>query len=245
MTMLSTYFIRIFPALFLLTITFILAYRLNVWIKIFLMILGFILMRDGMTPVGIWQFGVTDSLLWLRFIDSGLVLIILAVLTLILALVLYFIHPQINQDIVWFSKNKYHAFLVGIGAAILIVLPFMLPYLNTPIEARGGNVSWQVVFPLLIFALLGNFLEELLFRGFLQSQLKLITNKWHAIVLSGLIFALGHIFLAITVTDLGVIVLLFTFWEGLICAFLYERYGLIAASIAHGLGIFLISAGLF
>lgn len=46
-------------------------------------------------------------------------------------------------------------------------------------------------------------------------------------------------------TDVGWPLLAFTLWEGLICAFLRLRWGVIPAAIAHGLAIFLLSSGLF
>ena len=62
-------------------------------------------------------------------------------------------------------------------------------------------------------------------------------------MLSGLFFALGHTFLAITVTDSGYMVLIFTLYEGLICAWLADKFGVIPASLAHALAIFMLSAG--
>jgi len=46
------------------------------------------------------------------------------------------------------------------------------------------------------------------------------------------------------VTDAGPPLLLFTLYEGLICAFLRMHRGVVPAVIAHGLAIFLIGAGL-
>ncbi|MGO4942583.1 hypothetical protein ACTQ5R_08075 [Ruoffia tabacinasalis] len=46
---------------------------------------------------------------------------------------------------------------------------------------------------------------------------------------------LGHTFLAITVTDLGFWVIISTLYEGLVCAYISERYDLASATIAHGL----------
>ena len=71
-----------------------------------------------------------------------------------------------------------------------------------------------------VFALCGNLLEEVLFRSMFQEHMHKFVKPLHAIVLSGLLFAVGHTFLAITVTDLGFLVLLFTLVEGLMCAFI-------------------------
>jgi hypothetical protein len=46
------------------------------------------------------------------------------------------------------------------------------------------------------------------------------------------------------VTDLGWPLLAFTLYEGLICAFLRLRSGVIAAALAHGTAIFLLTSAL-
>ncbi|MCG5219483.1 hypothetical protein [Streptosporangium sp. KLBMP 9127] len=52
-----------------------------------------------------------------------------------------------------------------------------------------------------------------------------------------------HVFLASTVTVVGWQLLAFTLYEGLICAFLRLRSGVIAA-LAHGIAIFLLAGAL-
>lgn len=205
-----------------------------------LLIFGFILMRDAMTPLGLWEFGVERNIIWLRFIDDIFILTTLAFFSLFLALVICRSHAaQMN----WFTnQHKVKAVLMAIIAAILVAVPFMIPYLFIPIEERGGLFPPSLWFSLLLFALFGNFLEEVLFRGLFQSFMKEKVGKIRSILLSGLFFAIGHTFLAITVTNLGIWILVFTLYEGIICAIIFERYGLIPASITHGLAIFLISA---
>lgn len=99
--------------------------------------------------------------------------------------------------------------------------------------------------PALAFmAFAGNFLDELLFRGFLQSHLESSSGRVRAALISGLAFAAAHAFLASTVTDLCWPVLVFVLVEGLVCALVYLRWGLISSTIVHGLAILLLSAGL-
>jgi len=105
----------------------------------------------------------------------------------------------------------------------------MLPYLFIPIEDCGGEVALHLLLPLLILALLGKLLEEVLFRGFLQNFLKHAVCNNRSITLSRLIFGEGHLFI---------------FYGGLVCAYVLEKYGLMSATITHGLAIFIFSAGL-
>ena len=121
----------------------------------------------------------------------------------------------------------------------------MIPYIFLPIETRGGLFPSNLILPLMIFTLFGNLLEEVLFRGFLQNYLTSEVGTKRSILLSGLLFAVGHTFLATSVTDLGIWVLIFTLYEGLVCAFLSEKYGLVSATLAHGLAILFLAVGHF
>ncbi len=82
----------------------------------------------------------------------------------------------------------------------------------------------------------------MLFRGLLQGYLER-SGPVRAALLSAVMFAACHAYLASTVTDLGWPLLAFTLYEGLICAFLRLRYGVLPAALAHGLAIFLLAAG--
>lgn len=244
MELLLEYGWRLLPGLILLITTYALLPENNQWLKIFVLLGGFILMRDAMTPIGLWEFGMNGQILWLRFIDDAFILISIALLSLGVTLLICHLNRSLVKEINWFTTpNKLLASLMGVIASFIIVLPFMLPYLSIPITERAGYYPRHLLLPLLVFALLGNFLEEVLFRGLLQTQLQKVTTAFRAILLSGLFFALGHTFLAITVTDLGYMVLVFTLYEGLICAWLADRFGLIPASLAHALAIFMLSAG--
>lgn len=41
--------------------------------RVMLLILGFVLIRDAMTPAGFWEFGASNGVPWLRFTDDVLV----------------------------------------------------------------------------------------------------------------------------------------------------------------------------
>ena len=62
-----------------------------------------------------------------------------------------------------------------------------------------------------------------------------------AALISGVAFAACHAFLALSVTQLGWPVLLFTLLEGLACALVRMRYGVLPAALAHGTAILLIA----
>jgi hypothetical protein len=122
---------------------------------------------------------------------------------------------------------------------------FVLLYSQTPAAARGGAVPADLWAPLLWTTLLGNLFEETLFRGFLQGYLhrRLQLSPLRAALLSALAFAAGHSFLACIVTGIGAPVLLFTAYEGLICALVRMRRGTLSAALAHGGAIFLLTGG--
>jgi hypothetical protein len=93
--------------------------------------------------------------------------------------------------------------------------------------------------------LAGNMLEELLFRGYLQPIFAKEMGPRRAVLASGLAFAAAHGLLAAQVGGTGgIAVIVFTLYEGLICAWIRNRDGVIASSFAHGFGLFLVVTGI-
>lgn len=127
--------------------------------------------------------------------------------------------------------------MVGLAAGAAVALPLLL--LNGLNVDRFAQVPWML--GMIILAYGGNALEEVLFRGFLQGYLETLTSPLRAALTSGVAFAACHSFLAFTVTQIGWPILAFTLVEGIICALVRMRYGLIPAILTHGTAILMIS----
>ncbi|GAA3929568.1 hypothetical protein GCM10023085_08680 [Actinomadura viridis] len=213
-------------------------------LRIAVLILGFVLLRDAMTPLGFWRFGVTDGgAAWLRFTDDWRVLAVFAASTLALTAAVLRLDPGLRSLVRWGTPDP-ATLAWGAAGGVLAAGPVLLLATLQPLHERGGEVAATLLPMLLVFALAGNLLEEVLFRGFLQGRLDETFGATRAALLSGLLFAACHSFLASTVTDVGASLLLFTLYEGLICAFLRNRRGVIASTVAHGLAIFLLAGAL-
>ncbi len=120
--------------------------------------------------------------------------------------------------------------VIGFGAAAVSGLSPML-----------WDFAPGFILGLVILAYGGNLLEEVLFRGYLQGRLETQGTPLRAALLSGVIFAACHSFLAITVTNAGWPVLAFTAIEGVACGFVRLRYGIWAATLTHGTAILLLA----
>ena len=234
---------RIMPGLLLISVTFFILPPKQLLARIFLLILGFVLMRDAMTPVGYWSFGITEQAIWLRFINDGWLLAVLATLSLGTCLLLLCV-KDLRKLVQWGHLASPTPYVVGIVAGAAVALPFLVLAQPIDISLRGGDVALALLPALLYMSLAGNFLEELLFRGFLQSHLANQMDGTRAAIISGLMFAVAHVFLASTVTNLGWPLLVFVIIEGLACAFVYKRFGLVSAALTHGTAIFLLASGL-
>jgi membrane protease YdiL (CAAX protease family) len=125
-----------------------------------------------------------------------------------------------------------------------VVAPFVAVYQYTAIESRGGDVPFQNMPSILIFALLGNLLEEALFRGYVYGLLAHKTTPMKAGISSGVVFAFCHIYLATTVTGIGYPLLVFTLLEGIVAGIVGAKSGVLPATLTHGGAIFLLSSGL-
>lgn len=199
-----------------------------------------------MTPLGLWRIGTWPTF-WLRLPDDPVLLLALAAGVGALVVAIVRVESGLRGVLVWQKGPIGPAIGGGLGGAALVAAPVVVLALSSdvPLIARGGSVPASHLVPLAVFALVGNLYEELLFRGYVQGALERSVGTPRAILLSGLAFSLGHIFLATTVTGAGWPVLAFTAYEGWIAAALRARFGLVAATVAHGGGIFLIASGLY
>lgn len=241
------YTIRILPALLLVAIAFAITPRKEIALRILLLVLGFILMRDAMTPLGYWQFGTTvDPLpsLWLRFIDNPLILITFAVASLLVTAMILVANKDLYGLVKWGKPGRLSTYAVGLAGAAVIAAPFLLLYMFIPLEQRGGDFAAVALPALLLMFIFGNLMEEVLFRGFIQGYLEKLYGAVKALVLSALLFAIGHMFLASTVTSIGFPILLFTLYEGLVCGYVRNKSGVIASTVSHGLAIFILASAL-
>ncbi|MDO5644512.1 MAG: CPBP family intramembrane metalloprotease [Dermabacter sp.] len=211
--------------------------------RIVVLILGFILIRDAMTPTGLWEFGVVEGIVpWLRMTDNAWVLVAFGLGSLLL--VISTLRDERLRALVQWGSLNLRTIGLGILGGALAAAPILAFSWGQPIEMRGGMVAVGVLPALAFMALAGNLGEEVFFRGYLQGRLEQAMPAVRAALLSAIIFAACHAYLATTVTDVGWPLLAFTLWEGIICAFLRMYRGVIPAAIAHGLAIFLLASGL-
>ncbi|OAV59821.1 CPBP family intramembrane glutamic endopeptidase [Enteractinococcus helveticum] len=240
----AAYSLAVLPGLVLIMACFWLARTdTDPLLRIVMLVLGFILIRDGMTPAGLWDFGLVNGVVpWIRMTDNAAILMMLGAASLLL--VALTLADKTLRALIWWGKFNLSTLALGIIGAILVVAPLFVLTAGQPLETRGGAVALSVIPALAFMTLCGNLFEEVLFRGYFQGRLLKAMSPARAAVLSGLFFAACHAYLATTVTEVGWPLLAFTLWEGLICAFLRMRRGVIPAALAHGLAIFLLSSGL-
>lgn len=209
--------------------------------RLWILILGFILVRDLMTPLGLWSVG-GDPVFWLRFAADGPLLLFLAAGSLLLGCGVLVFERGRGPALPWFSRGRAKSVAAGLVGGILAAGPLLAFSIGILPGERGGAFPLVLLPALIAVAFAGNFLEEILFRGYLQGELEAQGMKAPmAGIASGLAFAFCHVFLAYTVTTVGIGLLLFAAWEGVICGLLRSRYGLVSAVIAHSLAVVLVS----
>ncbi|MFW6363817.1 MAG: CPBP family intramembrane glutamic endopeptidase [Spirochaeta sp.] len=237
------YLVRVLPALVLIAAVFIWA-KPRAEFRIVLYIFSFILLRDAMTPLGLWEFSTRGGAFWLRLSSDPVFLVLFGLTSLAITAALVVFDRENRPHLHFLRGNAAVGLPAGVLGGVLVVLPFLFLYRGIPLAARGGAVPSGLLPALLVFALLGNLFEELLFRGYAMGKLNERFGRWQSAVLSGLLFAMCHVFLATTVTDAGIPLLVFTLWEGILCGLIGTKYGIIPAALTHGGAIFLLSSGL-
>lgn len=268
MDVMLTYGLRVAPGIVALLLLLTALPRKAAGVRITVYIAIFIVIRDAMTPIGLWSFG-TEGVFWIRFTDSLPLLLMIAAGSGIIAAAMLLAEPQWRARIEWLrrtqgrpspqgrpntpqnprylhtARNLTLGLPAGLVGAALTAAPLLLVYTTVPIELRGGTVAPVLRPGVIAVALIGNFYEELLFRGFLQDylQTEIGTSRLSAALISGIAFAAGHSFLAVTVTSVGAPLLLFALYEGIIAGLVRMRWGLLPAVLSHGGAILLLTGG--
>jgi membrane protease YdiL (CAAX protease family) len=237
--MFALYALRVWPGLAMLTFLLILLPTRAAELRLVAYLFAFVLARDVMTPIGLWSISGDLSL---RFAPDPVSLATLGLSSAALSALILRVEPGLASLVVWWRGPRQRAVIAGIAIALLGALPVHLGYILSGPHREAPPLRELPALALL--ALLGNFLEELLFRGFLQGLVEQHVGARRAILISGTFFAACHTFLALSVTSIGWPVLLFTLYEGTLAAWVRTRFGLIAATLTHGGLIFLLSSGL-
>lgn len=228
------YLTLILPGLCLAGLMLVMIPKPQMILRLMVIIASFILMRDSLIPAKLWN--ITNNL-ELRFAENSPALLILGLFSMAAVFAL----PKLLGNKLPLIKDKvWAAILAGLMGGLIIFAPTLMieTTLSTPQRI-------DVILSILFLSLSANCLEEFLFRGYLVTYLeeKDFTG-FKAGLTSALLFSFCHSNLSANVTTVGVPILVFTLFEGLICAFLSARMGLLSAILAHGLGIFLISTKL-
>jgi membrane protease YdiL (CAAX protease family) len=240
---LVAYLTSVLPGLILAALVIILV-RHQPRLRIALYLAIFVLLRDAMTPNGIWTFG-SQGFFWMRLDTNPAFLVLFGVACLGISLSLYYFDRDNRPLFRWRRGSIPIGLLWGLAGAAVVFAPFIVMYQFTPNEQRGGSVPHDILPAVFAFAFLGNLLEEALFRGYVLGYLMEQTTPLRAGVASGVIFSFCHIYLAITVTSAGYPLLVFTLWEGVIAGLIGARWGVLASTMTHGGAIFLLASGLF
>ena len=234
MELLATYNMRMAPGLLVFALCLLLLPRAAIGLRIALYIAIFILVRDAMTPTGLWSF---DGLR-ISFFNDTFVLATLGIASVLGVAFLVAVEKGMRPLLVWRRGPLVEGGLVGLAAGAIIGF-------GAASLSGFAPMIWDFtpafIFGLVILVYGGNLLEEVLFRGYLQGRLEQVVTPVRAAFLSGLFFAACHSFLAITVTNIGWPILAFTAVEGIACGFVRLRYGIWAAALTHGTVILLVA----
>ncbi|WP_295475715.1 CPBP family intramembrane glutamic endopeptidase [uncultured Pseudomonas sp.] len=232
MDALLVYFGRLIPALALFTAWLALTPRTQTSHRLLVLIIAFMFTRDLMTPSGLWSLGGAEPL---RFHHDPAVLAALGLASLGVIALLARLLPECWRSVVGFKGPRLGGIVMGIAAGCVMGLPLRL-YLGLEV----GSLTWLAGFALL--AMGGNALEEVLFRGMLQGSLEQQMGPCKAALGSAVAFSACHAYLAFVLTDIGWPILLFTFIEGLLCAFVRLKRGTVPAIATHAVIIGLLGA---
>jgi hypothetical protein len=107
-------------------------------LRILILVLGFVLVRDAMTPAGFWRFGTHGNVPWLRFTDDSALLIVFGMSTLAGISAILWLVPTLRAVVRWGTFDPLTVAL-GVGGGVLAAGPVLLLSASSPIEGRGGG----------------------------------------------------------------------------------------------------------
>ena len=208
-------------------------------ISLFCQFFAFIITRDSMVPTGLWT--ITNDL-DMHFINSPKILSVISALCLMDLVLMHFVNrKRYPISLVKVGNTTFGAVAIGACTSLVIFLPVML---YRQFTSHVNDVVYDMPYLLgtLALCLCGNLVEEVLYRSYLADYLR--SQKVapiQSMLIQAYMFTILHCYLAFIVTDVGIMILLFTMYEGFICAYVEAYYGVLASAIAHGLAIFCIS----
>src|SRR5688572_18735676 len=119
----AAYFSRVAPGLVLGAMMLVLTRR-EPRLRIILYLALFTLLRDAMTPLGLWAFG-SQGWLWIRFYPDPWFLVCSAVTCLGLSLGLYYLDRENQSLFQWTRGSLPLGLLGGLAGAMVVVAPLV------------------------------------------------------------------------------------------------------------------------
>jgi len=121
---LQEYLLRLAPALAVALLVF-LFIKPKAFERIVLYLALFILLRDAMTPLGLWSFG-SRGFFWIRINNDALFLLLFGLSSAGLAAALYFFDRENRWLMRFFRRNRTAGIVVGAAGALAVEEPLML-----------------------------------------------------------------------------------------------------------------------
>jgi CAAX protease family protein len=146
--------------------------------------------------------------------------------------------------LLYWGRLSWPALAWALGGGVVIAAVLIAADQAVPLAERGGALPQSMLLPMLAVAIFGNLTEDVLVRGYVQGYLGTFLSPVRAAISSGFFVALFHVFPAVGITGLGVPVLAYALFDGLVCAFVRMKAGLIPAAVSHGMGIVVLATGL-
>ncbi len=213
-------------------------------LRIMIIVIGFLVIRDTLILFQVWGYGLGDGWLpYVRFVNEPLLVIGFAVGVLLVTAFLVLVERD-GRSLLFWGRWRWSSLLWALGGGALIAGPLIVAYLFVPLAERGGVVPANMLWPLVAIAIFGNLTEDVLVRGYFQGWVGTIISPVRAAIASGLFYALGHVFIALQIMGGAWPVLVFALFDGLVCAFVRMKAGLIPAAVSHGMGIAVLATGL-
>src|SRR5690606_34068536 len=138
---LLAYLSRTAPAIMMIAATFVFL-RPAKHVRVLLYLLTIVLLRDALTPLSLWRFGVTEGVPWIRLFPSHLLLAGMALSSLLAVVLLVLLDRDNSRDVLFIRKGQ--ALKGWLAARLCLTIlrsRFLVLYQCVRIYERGGGVD--------------------------------------------------------------------------------------------------------
>lgn len=224
------------PFLLVMFLLYKLAARKNVIWKIVIIIGCFVVIRTLLFYEQVWWIQDEHGKLLIDFTSDTWLLITLSLIGILIVVGCFLFQMKLNLYVKWASDSVIKSIIFGLISSIFLISPMLLWNFYTLWPLRTVE-SASLLVSVAAFIIIDKFIEELVFRGYLQGYLDRFYSPLKSNILTTSVYSLSHLLILIIMGQHFLFVFVYSIFAGFIFSGLRNRYGIVSSALANGVSI--------